>query len=97
MGAALEALLRLEGGGSALLLVGEADVELDREARGSALDVVASVTDAQATAFADAGFGLFAERASRNGRALAYLCEGFVCRLPVDRADKLHDALAQAS
>jgi uncharacterized protein YyaL (SSP411 family) len=97
MGAALEALLRLETGGTALLLVGPADPGLEQEARRAALDVTASVTDQQAAAFAAAGFGLFAERSSRGGRALAYLCEGFVCRLPVQEPETLRETLAEAS
>ena len=49
--------------------------------RGSGL--VASVTEAQASAFAASGFELFAERTARAGAPTAYLCRDFVCRLPV--------------
>ena len=49
--------------------------------RGTGL--VASVTEAQARAFADAGFELFRDRVARQGRPTAYLCRDFVCRLPV--------------
>ncbi|TFC93213.1 thioredoxin domain-containing protein [Cryobacterium sinapicolor] len=54
--------------------------------RGAGL--VASVTEAQAQAFADAGFELFRDRVAQGGRPTAYLCRDFVCRLPVtDPAD----------
>lgn len=43
----------------------------------------AVVTPAQSAAFADAGFELFESRALRGGRPAAYLCEHFVCALPV--------------
>jgi len=46
-------------------------------------DLVAVVTDDEAAAWATAGFSVFAERTSHDGRLTAYLCEDFVCRLPV--------------
>lgn len=53
----------------------------------AALDVPSSVTavvtPAAAAAFADAGFELFEGRGLVRGAAAAYLCEAFVCRLPV--------------
>ncbi len=54
--------------------------------------LVAVVTDAQAVAFADAGFELFEARTSIHGAA-AYLCFDFVCRLPVTDPDALELAL----
>ena len=39
--------------------------------------------EAAAGAFASAGFELFAGRTTVDGRAAAYVCEDFVCRLPV--------------
>ncbi|TFD50190.1 thioredoxin domain-containing protein [Cryobacterium frigoriphilum] len=45
--------------------------------------LVASVTESQARAFADAGFELFAGRSARDGLPTAYLCRDFTCRLPV--------------
>ena len=49
---------------------------------------VASVTEVQAQAFADAGFELFRDRVAHQGLPTAYLCRDFVCRLPVtDPAD----------
>ncbi|TXN31036.1 thioredoxin domain-containing protein [Lacisediminihabitans profunda] len=47
------------------------------------------VTRAQAAAFAEAGFELFAGR----DREAAYLCESFVCRLPLTDAAELERAL----
>jgi uncharacterized protein YyaL (SSP411 family) len=51
--------------------------------------LVALVTEAQAAAFATAGFELFAERRIRDGRPTAYLCHDFVCRLPTTDAAAL--------
>ena len=66
---------------------GEPEALLDavrRRGRG----LVASVTEVQAQAFADAGFELFRDRVAQAGRPTAYLCRDFVCRLPVtDPAD----------
>ncbi|RZU66552.1 hypothetical protein EV379_2910 [Microterricola gilva] len=74
-----------------------ADADADASRAGEALlDVALAasvaiaivVTEAQAAAFADAGFELFAGRTAR-GRAASYLCEQFVCRLPVTDAAAL--------
>jgi len=51
--------------------------------------LVAVVTERQAAAFAAAGFELFADRGTRDGRPTAYLCRDFVCRLPTTDADAL--------
>ncbi|MGV8912723.1 MAG: thioredoxin domain-containing protein [Rhodoglobus sp.] len=42
-----------------------------------------AVSQAQADAFAASGFELFAARTAADGKATAYLCEEFVCRLPL--------------
>ena len=52
-------------------------------ARRHAAGVVASVSESNARSFADAGFGLFAERTAPSGQPTAYLCRDFVCQLPV--------------
>jgi hypothetical protein len=52
------------------------------------------VTDEQAAAFAGAGFDLFASRGSRDGVDTAYLCEHFICDLPLTDATALADRLA---
>lgn len=74
------------------LAVGAAQAEaLLDAARGSAASVALAivVTESQAAAFADAGFELFAGRTARGGAAASYLCEQFVCRLPVTDAAAL--------
>ncbi|MET0303844.1 MAG: DUF255 domain-containing protein [Microbacteriaceae bacterium] len=54
---------------------------------------LAVVTESAAREFADAGFELFAARTPREGQATAYLCEHFVCALPVTDPDALERAL----
>jgi uncharacterized protein YyaL (SSP411 family) len=58
-------------------------------ARGIPADVIAAVTPEQAVAWAEAGFSLFEGRSLRHGRATAYDCSAFVCRLPVTEVDQL--------
>lgn len=54
-----------------------------------------AVVDADgAAAFTAAGFELFEGRELRGGRAAAFLCEGFTCRLPVTDADALREQLS---
>ncbi|WP_157428320.1 thioredoxin domain-containing protein [Agromyces salentinus] len=64
-------------------------VELVDASRRHAASITAIVTDAQARAFAVAGFELFEGRASVDGEAAAYRCESFVCALPVRAAADL--------
>ncbi|EPR75281.1 Thymidylate kinase [Leifsonia rubra CMS 76R] len=63
----------------------ESSDELTRPARklhrAGGIGVVAS--QAQAEAFAASGFELFAARTAIEGKPTAYLCEEFVCRLPL--------------
>ena len=54
-----------------------------------------AVTPTQAEAFAAAGFELFDGRVQVDGRETAYLCENFVCQLPVTTAAALGDLLSQ--
>jgi uncharacterized protein YyaL (SSP411 family) len=69
------------------------DTALISAARGRLdADVTGVVTEAQASAFAQAGFELFSGRVSMDGRATAYLCRNFVCRLPTTDAAKLQAA-----
>ncbi|QIG40158.1 thioredoxin domain-containing protein [Microbacterium sp. 4R-513] len=71
-----------------VVVVGEPSDPLAEAACRLDADVVAVVTPAQAAAFADAGFGLFADKTQRDGLATAYDCRDFACRLPVtDPAD----------
>ncbi len=72
----------------------EPDGRLARAARGLPSSVTAVVTPAAAAAFAEAGFELFAERGLVGGAAAAYLCEDFVCRLPITDPDALPAAVA---
>jgi uncharacterized protein YyaL (SSP411 family) len=58
-------------------------------ARGIPADIIAAVTPEQAAAWAEAGFSLFEGRSLLHGRATAYDCSDFVCRLPVTEADEL--------
>ncbi|HKP08533.1 MAG TPA: thioredoxin domain-containing protein, partial [Microbacterium sp.] len=52
-------------------------------ARSIHADVVSIVLPEQARSWAEAGFELFAEKTSREGRPTAYDCRDFACRLPV--------------
>ncbi|WP_104081929.1 thioredoxin domain-containing protein [Cryobacterium sp. Y11] len=58
-------------------------VTLQDLARRHPANVVAAVTETQASAFASAGFDLFAARMAPSGHPTAYLCHDFVCQLPV--------------
>jgi uncharacterized protein YyaL (SSP411 family) len=46
-------------------------------------DVFVVVTAAQAEEWSRAGFELFAGKSAQGGRATAYDCRDFACRLPV--------------
>ncbi|MBH0099678.1 thioredoxin domain-containing protein [Salinibacterium sp. NSLL150] len=52
-----------------------------------------AVSQAQAEAFAASGFELFAARTATGGAPTAYLCEEFVCRLPLTDAPALRALL----
>jgi uncharacterized protein len=52
-----------------------------------------AVTPTQAQAFAAAGFELFEGRVQVDGRETAYLCDNFVCQLPVTDATALEELL----
>ena len=64
------------------------DDELARAARTERADTVVVLDPLSARRWADAGFTLMEDRVLREGRATAYDCRGFSCRLPV------HDAAA---
>ncbi|WP_207453863.1 thioredoxin domain-containing protein [Herbiconiux sp. SYSU D00978] len=55
--------------------------------------LVATVTEQQAGAWTAAGFELFEGRTAQGGRETAYVCEQFVCRLPVTDAAGLEPLL----
>ncbi len=84
-GGALAVATRLSRPVAQLVVVGPGGGPVADVARvwGGPFRVLALVTDEQAAAFAAAGFELFAGRTSRDGAATAYLCEHFVCELPL--------------
>lgn len=90
-GAALALAARLGRPVAQLVVVGPGTGPLADVARawGGTARVLAVVTDAQAAAFAAGGFELFEARTSREGADTAYLCEHFVCELPIVEAEAL--------
>lgn len=58
--------------------------ELLAATRAHDASVAVIVDEQQAREFAEAGFSLFDGRTARNGTAVAYRCEAFVCALPVE-------------
>lgn len=66
-----------------VVVASDADAPIATAARGIRADVVSVVSPEQVTAWADAGFGLFADKAVGEGQATAYDCRDFACRLPV--------------
>jgi uncharacterized protein YyaL (SSP411 family) len=94
-GSTLRALSTLAAPHRQLVVVSEnSETELAAVARGWTGGVVAVVTPAQAQAFADAGFELFTAREAIDGLPTAYLCENFVCQLPVMEATALRKLLS---
>jgi len=69
----------------------EAASPLVRAARHERTDVTAIVSPARAEALAHAGFALFEGKTAIGGRATAYDCRDFACRLPVTDAAALRD------
>jgi uncharacterized protein YyaL (SSP411 family) len=96
-GAALEIAARLGRPARQLVVVGDPGSPLAAIARDARADVVATVRPDQAAAFADAGFELFAGRVATDGRATAYWCEQFMCRLPTSEPEELSTLLATGS
>lgn len=90
-GGALALATRLSRPVAQLVVVGPGEGALADVARawGGPSRVLALVTDEQAAAFAADGFELFAARMSRDGADTAYLCEHFVCELPLSDAGML--------
>ncbi len=81
LGSALGVMSRLAAPARHLVIVGEG--EPVARARQLNDGVTAIVTHEQANAFAAEGFELFEGRVTTPGVATVYLCEDFVCRLPV--------------
>ncbi|WP_243233312.1 thioredoxin domain-containing protein [Microbacterium sp. CIAB417] len=65
-----------------VVVTADAQSPLASAARATDADVVAVVTQAEAQAFADAGFELFEGKAQAEN--VAYDCRSFVCRLPTE-------------
>ncbi len=95
-GAALEIASRLARPARQLVVVGDPGSPLAAVARGAEADAVALVTEAQASAFTDAGFELLAGRTASGGATTAYWCEQFVCRLPTTSPSVLARMLPSA-
>jgi len=95
-GAALAVAVRLARPVAQLVVAGPGDSALADVARGwgGPARVLAIVTETAAADFAAAGFELFAARTARDGADTAYLCEHFVCDLPLTDAAALADRLA---
>jgi uncharacterized protein YyaL (SSP411 family) len=95
-GGALAMAARLARPLAQLVVVGPGGSALADVARswGTPSRVLALVSDAAAADFAAQGFELFAGRTARDGADTAYLCEHFVCELPLTAADALADRLA---
>jgi hypothetical protein len=97
-GGALRVLSRLANPARALVVVGDdRDSPVGEVAGGWRGGLVARVTPAQSSELAAAGFELFADRDQRDGKPTAYLCENFVCQLPVTDATELKALLASSS
>ena len=83
-GSALDAMSLLERPLRQLVVVAEARTgELVELTRGWSDGLAIVVTADQSHAFADEGFSLFDARVRQGDRDTAYLCENFVCQLPV--------------
>ena len=90
-GAALSVMVALNRDPTQLVVVADSEDELTaftrtRRAAGSISSVV---TSAQARAFENAGFDVYAGRTALDGRTTAYACREFVCALPVHTLDEL--------
>ena len=97
-GATLELVQRLIEPSEQLVIVlpengHAASDDLVDAARPHAWSSTVVVTDAEARAWQDAGFGLLEGRTTQSGLHTGYLCTDFVCRLPVTDADRLELAL----
>ncbi len=87
---------RLTGNVRQLVVVGEhLTGAVAGVARSIGPELTAVVTVAQSAAFAASGFGLFDARTTADGVETAYLCEHFVCALPLTDATGLTELLAR--
>jgi hypothetical protein len=89
-GSALGVLSQLAARRRQLVIVSDdRESDLAMSARDWSGGVSVVVTPTQSRAFADAGFELFEGRDAIAGRPTAYLCENFVCQLPVTEVSAL--------
>lgn len=95
-GAALAIAARRSRAVAQLVVVGPGSSALADVARrwGGTARVLAILTEESAAQFAASGFELFAHRTAPGGVDTAYLCEHFVCDLPLTDAPALADRLA---
>jgi uncharacterized protein len=94
-GSALGVLSELTAPLRQLVVVSEdRDVALARRARAWTGGLVVVVTTTQSAAFAAAGFELFEGRGLVREHPTAYLCEDFLCRLPVTDESELERLLS---
>ena len=76
-----------------VVVTSDRDSQMSRDATLWRDGVGVAVTPAQAQAFADSGFELFEGRVQVGDRETAYLCDNFVCQLPVTEAGALEKLL----
>lgn len=88
-GAALSVMSALAEPVRQVVVVGERDSALAVEARRGSRGVCAVVTPTQAEEFTASGFELFQGRTMIDGQTAAYVCDDFVCRLPVTSVSAL--------
>ena len=90
-GAALSVMVALESDPTQLVVVSDEADELTAftRTRRSPGSISSVVTSAQARAFENAGFELYAGRTALDARTTAYACREFVCALPVHTLDEL--------
>jgi len=90
-GAALSVMVALESDPTQLVVVSDEADELTAftRTRRSPGSIASVVTSAQARAFENAGFELYAGRTALDARTTAYACREFVCALPVHMLDEL--------
>jgi uncharacterized protein len=76
-----------------VVVTNDQDSRMSRQAIDWQGGVGVAVTPDQASAFAAAGFELLDGRVQKDGRETAYLCENFVCQLPVTEPESLSELL----
>jgi len=78
-----------------VIVTADPESRMSRTARRWRDGVGVVVSAAQARAFEAAGFELFAGRTALDGHETAYLCDNFVCRLPLTDAEALDSLLEE--